>query len=194
MNTKFIPIVFAVICVAQLAVPGWMIADRELTLRTGDLYKFRAEPVEPYDPFRGRYVRLRLSPTTAPAPQEGVGYNHFVYCQIEEDEDGFVRFSASTLEPPRSGPYLKVQSLGIAPAGNAGSTGEPAAPPAIRVRLPFDRYYMEEKLAPEAERVYRQVARERGASSYITIRIRGGKAVIEELFIDDLPIRDYLAR
>ena len=43
-----------VVAAAQLAVPAWMIAGRELTLREGQVFKFRTRPVDPADAFRGR--------------------------------------------------------------------------------------------------------------------------------------------
>jgi len=50
----------AILAIVQLAVPLSMINQREMTLRDGILYKFRAAPVDPADAFRGRYVALRI--------------------------------------------------------------------------------------------------------------------------------------
>ena len=74
----------------------------------------------------------------------------------------------------------------------------------VRLELPFDRYYMEETLAPEAERAYwdtirRQRRREDDAGppppqTFVTVRVKDGHAVLEELYIDDRPVREYLKR
>ena len=60
------------------------------------------------------------------------------------------------------------------------------------LELPFDRYYMQESLAPEAESAYAERLRDERA--WVTVRLHDGHAVLEELWIDDLPIREYLAR
>jgi len=53
---------------------------------------------------------------------------------------------------------------------------------------PFDRYYMGEAAAPQAEQVYRQ--RVRSSSTYITVRVSGGTGVITGLSMDGKPIED----
>ena len=60
----------------------------------------------------------------------------------------------------------------------------------VTLQLPFDRYYMKESRAPEAERSYNR--RAQGEKAWVTVRIREGHAVLEELYIDGLPIREYL--
>ena len=52
---------------------------------------------------------------------------------------------------------------------------------------------MEEKLAPQAERAYIETTRRGAANTYVTVRIRSGSAVLEELFLDGKPIREALA-
>ena len=58
--------------------------------------------------------------------------------------------------------------------------------------LPFDRYYMEEKLAPAAEAAYRQNSGREKRDAYVVVRIRSGRAVIEDLFICEKPILEYI--
>jgi hypothetical protein len=53
---------------------------------------------------------------------------------------------------------------------------------------------MEESLAPAAEKAYREHARASERNAYITVRIRDGFGVIENLWIDGVPIREFLAR
>jgi hypothetical protein len=56
--------------------------------------------------------------------------------------------------------------------------------------LPIDRYYMEEKSAPAAERVYRQFAQRNKQDAYIVVRIKDGFAVIESLYVGGQKIED----
>lgn len=58
MNKHWRWLLFALLCVAQWAVPLAMVQRAERTLSEGTAYRFRTAPVDPADPFRGRYVTL----------------------------------------------------------------------------------------------------------------------------------------
>ncbi|HOD52465.1 MAG TPA: hypothetical protein PLM14_17660, partial [Candidatus Hydrogenedentes bacterium] len=57
---------------------------------------------------------------------------------------------------------------------------------------PFDRYYMEEAAAPEAERIYRE--RARNSMVYVTVRISRGTGVITGLFVDGRPVEEMIRK
>jgi len=61
-----------------------------------------------------------------------------------------------------------------------------------QIDLPFNRYYMEETLAPEAERAYRRHSTRKQRDAYITVRVLSGTAVLEELYVADMPIGEFL--
>jgi uncharacterized membrane-anchored protein len=60
----------------------------------------------------------------------------------------------------------------------------------VYLDLPIDRYYMEEKAAPAAERVYRQHTQRDKQDAYVTVRVKDGFAVIEGLFVGGQKIED----
>ena len=173
---------FALMALGQLAVPAWMIASQERILATGQLFKFRTAPVDPYDAFRGRYVWLRVEQDSLPVPA-GVQWTRGqeVFATIETDTNGFSRLSELRARPPAGWPYLVVRINNI-------------YGPTAYLQVPLDHFYMEETLAPKAERAYREHTRATNRTAYITVRIRDGKSVIENLWIDGVPIREYLAR
>ncbi len=178
---RWIPALFLAICVVQLAVPAKMIVDREVTLSRGEAFRFKTAPVDPYDFFRGRYVRLQLEAATVSGSDTG----HFehkdrAYAIIEEGADGFARFSSLEVERPGQGAYLRVR-VGYHDGYK------------LHLELPFDRYYMEESLAPEAERAYRQHSRQAAADAFITVRVLNGRGVLEELYIGGKPVLEFLA-
>ncbi len=47
---------------------------------------------------------------------------------------------------------------------------------------------MEESLAPKAEISYNRNAKE----AYVKVRVQNGMALIEELYVDNLPIREFV--
>jgi uncharacterized membrane-anchored protein len=184
MNSRVIFLLFVLVVVIQLAVPIAEIARHEHILQTGVPYKFRTAPVDPADAFRGRYVALAYEGTAAP-PREGdnLSYGMPAYVRLGMDEAGFARFVELSATPPKSGDYLLVES-------RRGDDEE------TYFRLPFDRFYMEEAEAPRAEAAYRRHAgRSEGdtVTAYVLVRVKEGRGVIEELYIKDKPIREFLS-
>lgn len=173
---------FAVLVVVQLAVPLSMIQKREMTLRNGAQYKFRTAPVDPADAFRGRYVALRLDEQTVWVP-EGTAFRHGqkAYAAVSNDVNGFARIGQLAADRPRVGTYVPV-TVSYVYGTNA------------QIQLPFDRYYMTETKAPQAEAAYWSHSRRTNQTTYVTVRVLNGFAVLEELYIDDLPIKDFLKK
>ncbi len=193
MNRMMKLSVFALVAAAQLAAPAWMIHQHEQTLRYGTVYKFRTVPVDPYDPFRGRYVMLGFDQNTAPWTGPGVfpangfeGRKRF-YASIAVGEDGFAKFSGVGPNRPASGDHLRVSAWVWIDYSDPSKT-------AIRLELPFDRYYMNERLAPEAESEYWSRNREEAKNSYVTVRVLNGRAVLEGLYLDGQPIEDVIRK
>ena len=59
MSTKIIVIIaFIFMVFAQWYVPSKMILDREDILKNGEEFKFLTQPIDPSDPFRGKYITL----------------------------------------------------------------------------------------------------------------------------------------
>jgi len=173
---------FAVLVIAQLAVPAWMIVSREWTLRQGNTFKFHTAPVDPYDPFRGRYVALRLEPDEARAPVETqLDYNQRMVAVLETDAEGYAKVSELRLEPPPEGDFIRVHAW-------------PRDATMVGIHWPFDRYYMDERLAPEAEKAYRDHNLREERNAHVTVRVRSGNAVLEDLFIENVPVREYVLR
>ena len=169
-----------VLAVAQLAVPAWMIVGEERVLRDGHQLKLLTRPVDPADIFRGRYVALGF--VVEQVPRELVrgqfDPEDVAYLELRQNPEGFGEIVALHKEKPDAPLVLKT-TIGL------------VTPETVTVQLPFDRYYMDENAAPEAEAVYR--ARNAGPSdAWVTVRVLGGRAVLEELYIGGKPVRDFL--
>ncbi|HMB62545.1 MAG TPA: hypothetical protein VKN36_05700, partial [Eudoraea sp.] len=57
---------------------------------------------------------------------------------------------------------------------------------------PFDRFYMEESKANEAELTYRQSQRDTSKITYALVRIKNGEAVLKDVMIDGISIRELV--
>jgi len=162
---------------AQFAVPGYMIRHQEGILHDGKEYKFKTAPVDPYDMFRGRYVRLNLD--SARIKQDGRGYQRgeTVYALLATAPDGFTRIVGASRTRPHDGEYFAARV-------RYGWQQE------LTLELPFDRYYLKENHAPEAEKLYRMSTQRK--SAWITVRIKDGEAALDELYIDGKPVGQQL--
>lgn len=184
MKKRLIPILFACLVLIQLYVPISMIMQHELTLKNGTQYKFIVRPMDPYDAFRGRYVYINAEDAKVPVAEgEKLLYNQAVYVSVEKGSDGFANMTRVSALKPERGDYFKTKLRYGIPA-YAGSMAE--------VNLPFERYYMEEKLAPEAEKAFFELSRVNRGDVYVTVRILGGTAVLERLYMKGLPVEEYI--
>lgn len=169
---------FCVLAVAQIAVSLSMIAKREDTLKNGTRYLFKTMPVDPYDAFRGKYVALGFVDSKVPSEKDAKWFpGQHGYAHIRADEAGRATLDEITKNPGKGNDFIKVVVRYALPDG-------------VLIDLPFDRYYMEEKLAPKAEAVYRERVPDREA--FAAVRVKAGFAVLEELYIGEVPIHQYL--
>ena len=180
---KVVATLFVVLATLHVAVPLQMIGKREWVLRHGSVHRFETAPVDPVDLFRGRYVQLRMKESTATCENK----NNFsdgqrLYVSVTKDENGISHLGVASLKRPATGDYFR-----------AAIQNRYGRADTVRVKLPYDRYYMNEKLAPEAERVYRDFARsDSGKSATVTVRMAHGVAVLEELYVEDKTIYEFM--
>ncbi|MCC6487665.1 MAG: GDYXXLXY domain-containing protein [Candidatus Hydrogenedentes bacterium] len=174
----------AAVALAQIAVPANMILSLERTLSEGTLCRFRTAPVDPYDAFRGRYVRLAIEESSGPLPEGPIPEpGQTVYARIETDAEGISKIAEVLLDPPDQGVYIR------ATAGWA-DTGQRI----LHVNLPIDRYYMNEWKAPAAEQAYWDQSRMAQRNAFVHVRVRNGEAAVEGLYIGAVPIEEYVAQ
>lgn len=183
MNAKkLILTAFVMVVLAQWYVPAKMIFDRETVLSSGKEYKFRAAPLDPSDPFRGKYITLRFSDTRFPLPPGEEWYpGEDVYVSLTTDREGFARIQSVNKKAPHKGTdYVKAKVHYV--ADDSVKT--------ILVEYPFERFYMEEAKAPRAERVYNESLRDTTKQTYAQVSIMGNTAVLKDVLIDGVSIKE----
>lgn len=176
-------VLLGALVLAQLAVPAQMVLDQVMVRARGVQLKIRCSPVDPVHPFMGRYVRLNLSgEVAAPKSRPGrAGGMRDAWVTYTLDEQGYVTPTALYWVRPKDAPSLKVQTLGSVQDGK------------IRFSYPFDRYYMNEMKAPEVDRAMAGGRwNPRPREVFVTVRVLGDTAVLEELYLDAKPALEYL--
>ena len=63
-NKKYIIGLFLLLAIVQIFVPLKMIFEQENILAKGIIMKFKTQPIDPADPFRGKYVQLNFAAET----------------------------------------------------------------------------------------------------------------------------------
>ncbi len=178
MKNKLIIGLFLCVSFAQILTPLSMITKREAVLKNGEQFKFKTAPFDPYDAFRGRYVALRLEEDKVSIPKGlKLDRGQTVYAQITVDEQGFAKLDVVSTSNPQGKPYIQAKVRYV--------SGDK-----VYLDLPIDRYYMEEKAAPAAERIYRKYSQRDKQDAYIVVRIKDGYAVIESLYVGGQRIED----
>jgi uncharacterized membrane-anchored protein len=174
--------IFVIVALVQLSVPASVVWKRERTFKYGRVWKFRTAPVDPVDAIRGRYVVLRFAAEEIPSNDEAIrklDYRTTVYFLLKEDAEGFAIVERVS-EKPLSGDNVIT--------GESGYWSEQTQ----HAHFPFNRFWLTEKNAPAADQAYRETSRRGKQNAYVTVRVRDGDAMVEQLYIDGQPLADYL--
>lgn len=183
MNSKKIILsLFIVVAILQLLVPAKMIFEREDILNSGKEFHFKTAPIDPNDIFRGKYVALNFKENSIEVP---IGnhweYNETVYVEIKKDMDGFAAIeTVSKLEPPADADYIKAKVSFV----STDKSNE------IGIKYPFDKFYLEESKAPEAETAYRKSQLDTSQVTYAIVKIKAGESVLKDVIIGKVSIRN----
>ena len=185
MNSKKLLLTaFILVALVQLYVPAKMIWDRENVIETGIEYKFKTAPIDPSDPFRGKYITLNYDENTA-IVSDGQDWvlGESIYVSLTTDNLGFAKIkSVSKTKPTDNESFIKAKVRFS--SGNSSNK--------LTIDYPFDRYYMEESKAYDAELIYRQSQQDTNQVTYALVSIKNGDAVLKDVLIDGTSIREIV--
>ena len=185
MNSKKLLLTaFILVALVQLYVPAKMIWDKENVIETGIEYKFKTAPIDPSDPFRGKYITLNYDENTA-IVSDGQNWvlGESIYVSLTTDNLGFAKIkSVSKTKPTDNESFIKAKVRFS--SGNSSNK--------LTIDYPFDRYYMEESKAYDAELIYRQSQQDTNQVTYALVSIKNGDAVLKDVLIDGTSIREIV--
>ncbi|WP_405566265.1 GDYXXLXY domain-containing protein [Polaribacter sp. Asnod6-C07] len=180
-SKKIIFILFLLVAILQLLAPTKMIYDQENTLKNGKALKFLTEPIDPNDPFRGKYIRMNYDINSFNTKDTIWERKQEIYVYLN-DSLGFATLktvSKTKLEIDNN--YVKAEVSWYDNYNNK-----------LRFNLPFDRFYMEESKAKPAEDLVRINNRRDSLKTNITfamVYLNDDKFVLENVFINDVSIK-----
>jgi len=181
--------VFIVMVIAQWAVPVSMIMGEEDNLKNGTEYRFKTRPVDPSDPFRGKYVTLSFEAEQySPADTNETHFERDdeVYATIAPDEDGFAKVIHISAEPPGDvDAYLQTKVMYANVYDGEGH---------VTLDFPFNRFYLEESKASDAERLAWSSRDDSTRVTYAKVMVGKGQASLVDVIVNDTSIVDVVRR
>jgi len=183
-RTKFI--FLTLLSAVQLIFLGDIMFDYETLAMKGRIYKFEIAPIDPNDPFRGKYINLSFEADDFPGPYPKNFMEQSTLClAISEDAEGFAYVSSVSNDVPKKGDYIRINSDQI-----HKSYGREKG---LHIDFPFERFYIEENKASRAEQSLRQRAIEGEVlQAYAEIAISQGKAGLIDVKLNDVPLNIWL--
>ncbi|HAN09845.1 MAG TPA: hypothetical protein DCP90_04445 [Clostridiales bacterium] len=196
---KFKLLIITIILIVQLLIPASMIYSEEIISIVGDEISLEIEPVDPYDYFRGRYLSIRPIETKVVYQQftqdlkdelrnraTSSSSNYFYdnikcYITFKKGQDGMHTIDQVTFEKPKNTrSYLKATINNI-----WESNGKE-----IHVNYSMNQFFINEDFALKSEDTIRNLPQ--GTKAYIKAKINDGDFVIENLYVGDKNIYEYL--
>src|SRR6185295_10108312 len=135
MKTKtLLVLIFAVLACMQWFVPAQMIFEKEKILAQGKEFKFKTAPVDPSDPFRGKFITLSFEANWLEIGNDSDYYaNEPVFVTLTSDDNGFARIASISKEPPGDDPdYVKALVQYVSRVNENK----------VYIEYPFTRFYM----------------------------------------------------
>jgi uncharacterized membrane-anchored protein len=187
MNKKYYLILaFVIVAIIQIFIPAQMVWNQEDIIATGKEFKFKTQPIDPNDPFRGKYVQLYYDNEFFINPDTNIKWerNEKVYLTIEVNEEGFAEIKSASKAAPINNKDYFMANIGYINNYSKDST--------INVNFPFENFYMEETKAEKAEDIYTKSIIDTNITCYSLVKIKKGEAVLTDVIIGDKSIKEIV--
>lgn len=176
MKTK--KIIFAAFAFIVLLIPMYLIFQSEEVLTNGHKHKIRLEGYDPFDPFRGKFLRLAFEngiPCDLNLVKGDVGF-----VLLEKDSTGYSHFSFVQKKRPSHSDYVEAKVMMV-----YGGKAE----------MDFDnlnKFFINEDKATEAEEILRDYTQMAPDKIHLTIRVLDGEARIEDIIVKAKTLLKYI--
>lgn len=181
MNYKNITIIlFAVAALLQWMVPANMIFKSNKVIDIGKTFRFKVQPVDPAHPFAGRYMALRFTENRTPAkPDLKIEHGTGLYAEIVTKDNQYAGIRDVSLLPfTQTRDYIKI-------------TVKYHDPDYIYIEYPFERWYMKESKAIDAEKRLNAMLQDSTSTVYAEVKILNGSAVLQDVIVNNQSISSW---
>lgn len=197
-------IIFLVFALAIIIVPIYVIVSSQDVLNNGTFYKFKPQAYDPIDPFRGKYLRVNYQTNNIPT-KDDFKRGDEVFVSIGIDTLGFAFFEEAFKKAPIKGDYLsskviygsdliqmRSESSVFRGESQTRNTSREGYVKTVSINAPDNmcKYFINEDYATKAETAY---FKERD-NAYIGVRILDGSARLEDIYLQGMPLMEYLKK
>ncbi|WP_046756130.1 GDYXXLXY domain-containing protein [Kordia jejudonensis] len=184
MKKTYIYALFGLMVLAQIVASAQIVYKYERTIASDNIYKFKTAPIDPNDPFRGKYITLDYQIDAFKTDDESWDRHEIGYAYFSKDENGYAVLE--TLEKNRISDsnfdYIQVKIKNHYDGH-------------IHFDLPFNRYYMEESKAYDAEVLSRELNRNgKEDSIYAVVHIKNGTHVLTDIIVNRISMKDAVEK
>lgn len=181
---------FVLMVVLQWYAPLSMIYDSEKNIEEGTEYRFKTAPLDPSDPFRGKYITLAYEEETyypLDTNEARFEYGQKVYALLTRDTLGYAKIFQLVDDEP-------IDGVDYIPADFTYMYRDYNNKPIINLQFPFKRYYLEESKASEAEQLYWRTLADGSKVCYAKVSIHRGEATLTNVMVNDSSLVDIVRR
>lgn len=160
-----------IILIIQLVVPAGKILRYHNTLKKGTLYKFHVKSYDLRKLEQGRYIHLDYA---LDLPDKMINpLSH--YGELAVDSEGFARLAEIRMTPPDSSKdYILVSMRSNTPY------------------IDFNRYYLDSRISPKSAKDDMNRLLKQNAVIQAELRVYKGRAVVENIVLNGIPIIDAI--
>lgn len=186
MNAK--KIIFLLFALIILLVPMYVIFSTEGILEHGHRHKLHLQGYDPFDPFRGKYLRLNYDSNVHCSEDFEEGDD--VYVTFEKDSLGFSYFANASSEKPDHDDYMKSK---VTWADSFWDVED--AYKSVNIELDnLTKYFINEDKDLLAEEILETYSRDHPNDIYVAIRVLDGEARIEDIYVEETPLLEFIEK
>jgi len=176
----FLPILFILMVLFQVYVPASMVFNQERIYFAGTAYKMQLAPIDPNDPFRGKYIILAFRENITTIPKDNkLNLANDVYVIMKPGKNDFLEIDSIVPN------FKSVKAPAVCIKASIGSiSGTANGHQEAHIDYPFTRYYLEESKASEAEQRYLKAAADTNSLSYGLISVYNENVVVKDVIIN----------
>lgn len=194
MNHKVIFIIFLIVALIQLAVPAKMIFDSENVIAKGSTFKFQLDPIDPNDPFRGKYMTLRFKEREFKVDScRQFGYAD-AFIEIYAGTNGLAKIKHVSFDKPSSDKtFLKAEV--ICEQHNQFDKEHPNLQQSHSkyvITYPFKKFFMNELGIQETEKKLQVILSDTTRIAYGEVSIQNGQSRLTSIKVDGTDISQLI--
>lgn len=180
---KTIFILFIILVIIQLIAPLKMIYNQENILKKGKPYKFLTQPIDPNDPFRGKYIRLNYKIRSYKTLDSIWNRNDKIYVYLK-DSIGYAKIDTVCKQKVNTKKDYVIAKVKWYSTYNKK----------LSFNLPFNRFYMEESKAKPAEDLVRRNRRDtiNTNTTYALVYLDEDSYVLDNVFVNNVAIKEVV--